>query len=73
MRRELETCEYELSIPETGTFFIVANHKALHARSKMNIDIKLAEKFSEQKDFYHTPRLLFRSKGPRKEYHEIFY
>ena len=68
MKDALEISQYELSVPETGTFFIVANHKVLHARAQMNISKEDAEKFSTYAALEDTPRLLYRSKGPRKEY-----
>jgi hypothetical protein len=68
MNNALENCHSGLSTPETGTFFIVANHKVLHARDQMKISKELAEKFSNNANLLDTPRLLYRSKGPRKEY-----
>lgn len=68
MRAALEDCPFESSIPETGTFFIVANHKVLHARAQMNIEKEVAAQFSENPSMTDTPRLLYRSKGPRREY-----
>ena len=68
MRDAFEECSYESSTPETGTFFIVANHKVLHARAQMNIDKELANQFSKTPSLSDTPRLLYRSKGPRREY-----
>jgi len=63
MRKNLSSCPYKKSISETGTFIIVANHKVLHARSQMNLDLELAKKISSQKHQTSTPRLLYRSKG----------
>jgi hypothetical protein len=63
----VEHCEPQVSIPETGTFLIVANHKVLHSREKMNISKDMAKEYAYNTDFSNTPRLLFRSKGPRSE------
>lgn len=68
MSEAIEDCPYETSIPETGTFFIVANYKVLHARAQMGIEKKIAIQFSQTPSLINTPRLLYRSKGPRKEY-----
>ena len=68
MQLALESCQFEMSIPETGIFFIVANHKVLHARAQMNLDRDTAAKFSKLPNILDTPRLLYRSKGPRREY-----
>lgn len=68
IRNAFENCPYESSIPDTGTFFIVANHKVLHARAQMNIDKELATQFSQAPSLANTPRLLYRSKGPRRAY-----
>ncbi len=67
MKANIQTSPSEFSIPETGTFLIVANHKVLHARGQMNIDKDLAKEYGYNANFSNTPRLLFRSKGPRKE------
>ena len=67
MRLSIQSSSSERSIPETGTFLIVANHKVLHARAQMNMDKDLARKCGYNSDFSDTPRLLFRSKGPRRE------
>lgn len=67
LRSAVQSCSCQLSSPETGTFLIVANHKVLHARSQMNIDKDLAQHYGYNASFVDTPRLLFRSKGPRKE------
>ena len=52
------------SASATGTFFIMANYKVLHARPV--IQSSVASPASLHKiNFHDTPRLLFRSKGPR--------
>ncbi len=71
IRNSLESCQYESSIPETGSFFIVANHKVLHARGQMNLNIESADQFSKVSSLSNTPRLLYRSKGPRREYLDL--
>jgi len=48
-----------------GTFLAIANNKVLHARPRINLDKKLAELASQTSTFTNTPRLLYRSKGPR--------
>lgn len=53
------------SAATTGTFFILANHKALHARPIINLNIGVAANQAQTTKFRETPRLLFRSKGPR--------
>lgn len=68
MREIVSSMPSIAATPETGSFLIVANHKVLHARSKMNIAPDVAEKYSNSADVYTTPRLLYRSKGQRKEY-----
>lgn len=54
--------------PQVGTFLIIANHKALHSRAQLNLDRKLALELSSNNDILNAPRLLFRSKGPKKTY-----
>jgi hypothetical protein len=61
------TCSPVTSIPKTGTFFIVANYKLLHARAKMNLAHEEARLAGIQGNINGTPRLLYRSKGPRYE------
>lgn len=56
------------AISKTGTFLIVANHKVLHARRKLNMDIQVATKLANTLDFRDAQRLLYRSKGQRKRY-----
>lgn len=55
------------STTETGTFLIVANHKILHGRPQMNMDKTMVDEYTKNIRFKDTPRLLFRSKGPRNE------
>ncbi|MDP1574315.1 MAG: hypothetical protein Q8L78_05240 [Coxiellaceae bacterium] len=56
------------SISKTGTFLMIANHKVLHARGQLNLDIKVATKLAKTLDFRDAQRLLYRSKGQRKNY-----
>lgn len=63
MRKNISMCPHQKSISRTGTFLIVANYKVLHARGKMNINKKIAEKIASHSDFSMAPRLLYRSKG----------
>lgn len=61
MRRALNHCITYQSMPKTGTFVILANHKVLHSRG-----------FLEEKQLYKpncskANRLLFRSKGPSRD------
>ncbi|KTC84772.1 hypothetical protein [Legionella drozanskii] len=67
MRERVSSCPKEQSISTTGTFLIVANHKILHGRPQMNIDKSLAGEYTSDGRLSKTPRLLFRSKGPRDE------
>ena len=67
IRANIPLSAHELSIPETGTFLIVGNHKVLHARAQMHIDKDFAKRCGHDSSFIDTPRLLFRSKGPRRE------
>ncbi|WP_296619965.1 hypothetical protein [Marivirga sp.] len=67
MRDNVSNFSQEQSIPETGTFLIVANHKVLHGRPQMNIDKSEIGNYTKHSCFIDTPRLLFRSKGPRNE------
>jgi hypothetical protein len=53
------------SAATTGTFLILANHKVLHARPILNLDIHTAATHARRIKLNETPRLLFRSKGPR--------
>ncbi|MDP9652629.1 UNVERIFIED_ORG: hypothetical protein J2W87_000532 [Pseudomonas putida] len=68
IRTGLPNAKHHVSTAETGTFLIVANHKILHARSMLNIDTNEAREQAHNSTFNTTPRLLFRSKGPRKQY-----
>lgn len=65
LRNSLSECEPVFSVSETGTFFAIANNKVLHARSVMNMDKDTVELISRTSSFRDTPRLLYRSKGPR--------
>lgn len=68
IRAGLPNAKHHVSIAETGTFLIVANHKILHARPMLNMDANEAREQAHNSTFSTTPRLLFRSKGPRKHY-----
>jgi len=68
IRAGLPNAKHHVSTAETGTFLIVANHKILHARPMLNIDTSEAREQAHNSTFNTTPRLLFRSKGPRKQY-----
>lgn len=68
LRKSLESCYYQISEPKTGTFIILANYKVLHSRQKMNITESLAKHYGLQNSLKIAPRLLFRSKGPVRDY-----
>lgn len=71
IRAGLSKAKNHVSTAETGTFLIVANHKILHARPMLNIDTEEVRRQANESTFNSTPRLLFRSKGPRKQYHPL--
>jgi hypothetical protein len=71
IRAMLPTARHSVSIAETGTFLIVANHKILHARPVLNISADEVRTRTATSTLATTPRLLFRSKGPRKQYFPI--
>jgi len=71
IRTGLSSAKKNVSTAETGTFLIVANHKILHARPMLNIDANEAREQAQHATFSSTPRLLFRSKGPRKQYFRL--
>jgi hypothetical protein len=54
------------SVPETGTFLIVANRKGLHAREMLQLNEEQIERIKTG-DVELVPRLLYRSKGPKTE------
>ena len=64
IRRNITTCRYYTSVPHTGNFFMLANHKVLHARDAMNSK-NVSFKHIPEKISHIPPRLLYRSKGPR--------
>lgn len=68
IRVGLPNAKHHVSTAETGTFLIVANHKILHARPMLSINANEARDQAHNSTFNTTPRLLFRSKGPRKQY-----
>ncbi|MCE2706750.1 MAG: hypothetical protein LW807_06715 [Proteobacteria bacterium] len=65
MRDKILECKPIYSVPETGTFLIIANYKVLHARAILNMNKSLAREVSLNPNFNITPRLLYRSKGSR--------
>lgn len=65
LREGLLNCKPFYFPAKTGTFLAIANNKVLHARPSINLDKKLAELVSQTSTFSSTPRLLYRSKGPR--------
>lgn len=71
IRAGLCNAKNHVSIAETGTFLIVANHKVLHARPMLNMDADEVRQQANHSTFNTTPRLLFRSKGPRKQYYPL--
>jgi hypothetical protein len=71
IRASLPNAKNHVSTAETGTFLIVANHKILHARPMLNIDANEVRQQANTSTFNTTPRLLFRSKGPRKQYYPL--
>lgn len=71
IRAGLPHAKNHVSTAETGTFLIVANHKILHARPMLNIDADDAHEQATHSTLSTTPRLLFRSKGPRKHYYPL--
>jgi hypothetical protein len=71
IRDGLPHAKDHVSTAETGTFLIVANHKILHARPMLNVDASEAHQQAYYSTLNTTPRLLFRSKGPRKHYYSL--
>jgi hypothetical protein len=71
IRARIAHARHHVSTAQTGTFLIVANRKILHARPTLNISIDMASKHSSAPTLATTPRLLFRSKGPRKYYYPL--
>lgn len=71
IRAGLSNAKNHVSIAETGTFLVVANQKILHARPMLNIDVNEVRQQANNSTFTTTPRLLFRSKGPRKQYYSL--
>ncbi|RON56681.1 hypothetical protein [Pseudomonas frederiksbergensis] len=71
IRDSLRNAKNHVSTAETGTFLIVANRKILHARPMLNIDPSEAGRQANHSTLSTTPRLLFRSKGPRKHYYPL--
>jgi hypothetical protein len=71
IRAHIPNCPNSVSLAETGTFLIVANHKLLHARPALNMSECEAREQAEKLTFFDAPRLLFRSKGPRKNYFSL--
>lgn len=71
IRAGLRSAKHGVSTAETGTFLIIANHKIMHARTMLNISKDEVRKQANTSTFATTPRLLFRSKGPRKQYYSL--
>lgn len=71
IRAGLPHAKNHVSTAETGTFLIVTNHKILHARPMLNVDADDAHEQATRSTLSTTPRLLFRSKGPRKHYYPL--
>ena len=71
IRAQLPTASHSVSTAETGTFLIVANHKILHARPMLNMSEDAVRTQAATSTLATTPRLLFRSKGPRKQYYAL--
>jgi hypothetical protein len=65
IRQQIPSWTPTCSAATTGTFLILANHKVLHARPVLNLDIHTATTHARRTKLSETPRLLFRSKGPR--------
>lgn len=63
MRNNIALCPYIESTTNTGAFLIVANHKVLHARTRMKLNPELAHTIAQTSDYSMAPRLLYRSKG----------
>lgn len=71
IRAMLPAARHSVSTAETGTFLIVANHKILHARPMLNMTEDEVRTQAITSTLSTTPRLLFRSKGPRKQYYAL--
>ncbi|WP_236195710.1 hypothetical protein [Pseudomonas glycinae] len=71
IRAGLPTAKCNVSTAQTGTFLIVANNKILHARPTLNISADEVRSQAATSTLTTTPRLLFRSKGPRKQYYSL--
>lgn len=66
LRHVIKSCRWVEFTPITGTFSIVNNYKILHARSAMHLDFATAQMVANNSNFQNTPRLLYRSKGPKR-------
>lgn len=62
LRNIVERCQRTSSVPQTGTFLAVNNHKALHVRPELKLTAPQKERVLSGDP--NKPRLLFRSKGP---------
>ncbi|MHB2250286.1 hypothetical protein [Pseudomonas fitomaticsae] len=71
IRAALPTARCNVSTAQTGTFLIIANNKILHARPTLNISADEVRSQAATSTLTTTPRLLFRSKGPRKQYYSL--
>jgi len=65
LRKDVEECPFETSLTKTGTFFILANRKVMHARAPVDIDKACAPTSKSLESPLTAPRLLYRSKGSR--------
>jgi len=61
-----DSYEHISSVPETGTFLIVANQKGLHSRDMLKLTEEQIERIKTG-DVEKVPRLLYRSKGPKNQ------
>ena len=64
LRNHLPKCNYFAPDLTTGACLIIANKKLLHGRSKLEV----VEELPDNITVFNAPRLIFRSKGPRRRY-----
>ncbi len=62
-KETIHNCHNQETLSQTGTFTIISNLKALHAREEMHINKKIALEIANINNYAISPRLLFRSKG----------
>ncbi len=65
LKNSIVSCKPIYNTSETGAFLIIANYKVLHARAIMNMQKDMATEIASSSSITTTPRLLYRSKGPR--------